>query len=830
MNNKKINQWCARFGMNIIIKYKWIFLVLIVSLLIVGFIGMQKLVTDSSNESFLPENDETVVQNDRFKEIFGNEEFVFVFIETENVFDHNVLTYIRTLSEDLDKNLPFGKEVVSLTDIEYVEASEDALTIDDLIGEEIPRDEETLREIKEKTMSKKIYVDRIISRDGKKTGIAVSFERIPGVVYIPYRKGFSALGQLDGPPEQVIMRKDIFTKKEAGQQENRRFTEVRDPRKLIGPALKVILDRHQTDAYKVIATGIPVVDFEAERIISIEGQKFGLVALVVSIVLLVVIFRSFTAVIAPFFVLIATLVILYGAMGWLGIPMTMTGMIITPLILVISVSYSIHVINHFQHHFRSKGKRKEAVRYAFRHSAWPCFLTAVTTAIGFASFMVVPIKPIREMGIACSAGVFITYFLVIIVVPSFFSLGRDKSILENSPGVKGIWNNQPFRSFFTRWADFVIGHSNVVAIVSVILLIMAVVFSFNSRVETDTMEMMGENVKFVKDMKYITERLGGIYSFEVFIELPEPGMAKDPGVLRALERIAAHTGKWESVKHLSSINDIIKDLNMTMNNNDPRFYSIPGKPDLVAQYLLLYEMSGGENAEDWVDYDYQRLRLSVQVSDVSSSAEEKFLEIKKIARANLPEGTTINIVGDVPILMKMLNMIAFGQIKSIFVAFVVITLVMVSILKSIRVGLLSMVPNILPVILVGGAMGLFDLPIDMMTIMIAPMIIGIAVDDTVHYIIHFKQEIETTDSYPAANRGTFSKVGRAIFFTSVILSIGFSILGLSVVKSLLHMAVLSGVGIISALVADLFITPVLFVHLKPFRPWARGEVKENVEL
>jgi predicted RND superfamily exporter protein len=232
-------------------------------------------------------------------------------------------------------------------------------------------------------------------------------------------------------------------------------------------------------------------------------------------------------------------------------------------------------------------------------------------------------------------------------------------------------------------------------------------------------------------------------------------------------------------------------------------------------------MSGGENAEDWVDYDYQRLRLSVQISDVSSSVEEKFREIKKLAKAILPRKTNINIVGDVPILMKMFNMIAFGQIKSIFVAFVVITLVMILILKSIRVGLLSMVPNIIPIILVGGAMGLFNLPIDMMTILIVPMIIGIAVDDTVHYIIHFKQEIETTESYPSANRGTFSKVGRAIFLTSVILSIGFTILGLSVVKSMLHMAVLSAVGIISALGADLFITPILFVYFKPFRSPAR---------
>jgi predicted RND superfamily exporter protein len=502
MDNEKINLWCSRFGMNVIIKYKWIFFVLIILLLVVGFNGMQNLVTDSSNESFLPENDETVVQNDRFKEIFGNEEFVFVFIETDNVFDHRVLTYIRTLSEDLEENLPFVKEVVSLTDIEYVEATEDALKIDDLIGEKIPRDEKTLQAIKQKVMSKKIYVDRIISKDGKKTGIAISFERIPDIVYIPYRKNFAALDQMDEPPEDIIMRKDIYREKEANQQKDRRFTKVRDPRKLIGPALNTILRRHKTDRYNVIATGVPVIDFEAEWIISTEGTKFGLVALVVSIILLIVIFRSFTAVIAPFLVLCATLVILYGIMGFMGVPITMTSLIITPLILVISVSYSIHVINHFQHHFRRSGDRKGAVRYAFQHSTWPCFLTAVTTAIGFTSFIIVPIKPIREMGITCAVGVFIAYFLVMIIIPGFFSLGRNKVVVKNNPGPKGTGRYKPAKSFVTRWADFVIGHSKVVGIVSLVILVVALGFSFGVRVETDTTEMLGENVDFVKNCKY----------------------------------------------------------------------------------------------------------------------------------------------------------------------------------------------------------------------------------------------------------------------------------------------------------------------------------------
>lgn len=823
MTNEKINQWAAHVGMSIIIKYKWLFFLLIVLLVIFGAIGAQKIEVETSNESFMPENDPTIIENNRFKEIFGNEDFVFIFIEAEDVFDYEVLTYIRAVTNDLKKNLPFAKDVLSLTNVEYIDAKDDVLKIDHLIGEQIPHDKASLREIKEKTLSKKAYVNRIVSKNAKYTGIAVNLKRLPDRVYIPFRENFTPTDQANWPAEEIIMRKDIKSEEEARAHPDIKLTKVTDPMKLIVPALKVIMARHQPKAknINVMAAGIPVIDFEGEVILGGEMGKFGGLALLAAIIILIVVFRSFRALIGPLLVLIATIIILFGILGWLQVPFSMAGMIIIPLLLAISVSYSIHVINHFQHHFRMTGKRKESVNYTFENATWPCFLTALTTALGFASFAVVPVKPLRDVGIACAVGVFLTYFLVMILVPAFFSFGKDKS--PKNPKTGGLGPQKNTTSWPSRWADFVVKHSFIVAVISVIVVALSIVYATKARVDTDAFEMMGDKIQYVKEGKYIAERLGGHYSFELLVELPQQGMAKDPKVLSAVNKVTQYLSTWEATSVISSVNDVIKDINMTMHNNDENYYTIPESKELIAQYLLLYEMSGGESLEDWVDLKYRFLRLSVLVNEHSSAFEKEFSQIKTLAEDLLPPGTKVTVVGDVPILFKMVNMVSYGQIKSIFAAFIMIALVMILFVRSLKAGIISMIPNILPVLVVFGLMGIFDLPLDSLTFIVAPMIIGIAVDDTVHYIIHFKQEFHKKDSLLEANRETFVKVGRAIFFTSVILAVAFSIMGLSVVRSMTHMAILSAAGILAALAADLFLTPVLFVHLKLFKTREKGK-------
>jgi len=547
LSGEQINKLCARIGTGVIIRFRYLFLGFVILSLVFGYLGMDRLVFDSSNESLFPETDDLIIQNNHFQDVFGNEEFVFILVESENVFSHKTLHHIRSLCEDLRENLPFVDEVTSLTGIEYIEATGDTLEVKDLVEEEIPTEFSALEDIRRRAMTKPIYMDRILSRDGTKTGILVGLKRLPEHVYLPVGKNFSPLDQADWPPESVIMADRVHTSEPPQKERDKTLEKVADPRKLISPALSVILDRHRHEEIVTTAVGMPILDYEIDRTTERESMKFGLIALVVSVALMLALFRSMSGVVGPFLVVLTTLVVLHGLMGWIGFPVTLVSTVVSILILVISVSYSIHVINHLQAGFFQTGSRVQSLDYAYFHAAWPCFVTALTTSLGFASFLFVPIRPVREMGILCSIGVFITYLLVMILVPIVFSFGRDREARQ-SPGREMRRDRA-----MTRWADLVTRRPVALGLVSLACVAVLLVYTSRIRVDTDFLNTLGDRVAFVRDAKRIIDRLGGLYSYEVMIITQEDGMAKDPKVLEAVEAVTQEINGWSSTAVTTSV-------------------------------------------------------------------------------------------------------------------------------------------------------------------------------------------------------------------------------------------------------------------------------------
>ncbi|MCG8570646.1 MAG: MMPL family transporter [Spirochaetes bacterium] len=823
MKNHRMNDWFEQFGTKILIRFRWLVLLIIFLLLFMGFLGTKKITMDSSNESFFAENDETIALNNYFKEIFGSEEFVFILIEANDVFSPDVLAYIRQLSNDIEKRLPFVKEVTSLTSIEFTEAIDDELIIEDLIGSRIPHDLTKLETIRKKALSKELFINRLLTEDCQHTGIIVNFERIPEHVWLKVNKNFSPVDQANWPAEKIILADNILSEQDLEAQPD--LSKIADARKLIAPALEVILQQNTNPDINVYPTGLPVLDYGADKIILAEGGRIGLIALVIAVLFLTLIFRNPVSVIAPVIVVIATLVSIFGICGWFGITMNLTSIVIVPLILVISVSYSVHVINHYRYGLLLKGDQYSALAYMFAHAGWPCLVTSLTTIIGFASFLLVPIKPIRNMGIICALGVLIAYLLVITLVPIFHSFSKRK---RGSNRVAVAQKTAATDGWMIKLSRFSLKHAAATGMITALLLLL--IGFFTSQVVTDSQmtNMLGKKVDFVKNANYVGETLGSIYSFEFLVELPEPDMAKNPEVLKTLEEISNRIETWEEISLTLSLADMIKDLNKTMNSNQNYYYAIPDNQALIAQYLLLYEMSGGENLTDWVDYDFKTLRLTVQATEFSTTFTNRFEQLVAYGHQNFPEGTQVNVTGDLPIMLKIIKQLSLGQVLSIFIAALVISVFMMVILGSVKAGLLSMIPNLLPIGVISCLMGIFHMSIDLITVMIAPMIIGIAVDDTVHYFIHFQQEYLKTGSYKKANDETFKKVGSALIFTSVIISSGFLVFSFSNIASLKNMAFLSAAGILTALVADLLITPAIFVFTRPFKKQSNFKQKRKL--
>jgi predicted RND superfamily exporter protein len=302
------------------------------------------------------------------------------------------------------------------------------------------------------------------------------------------------------------------------------------------------------------------------------------------------------------------------------------------------------------------------------------------------------------------------------------------------------------------------------------------------------------------------------------VEFPELDQAKDPVNLKNLKLLATEVQSFPLTKRVTSLVDILEDLNQVLNDGEPVYYRIPDTREQIAQTLLLYENAGGAEAEKWVDYDYQRLRLQIEVDDYDSAEIMREMETIRKRATGLFPGANIILTGSLPQFTAMMDYITWGQVYSLLSALAVIAVLLAASFGSIRIGLIAMIPNAAPTLAVGGLMGFAGIPLDMMTVTIMPMLLGLAVDDTIHFINHSSMEFTRTGNYTESMRRTFTSVGKAIFLTTLILMLAFAAYITSDMNVFKHMGILIGIGVMAAMLADYYATPALLYILRAFGP------------
>jgi predicted RND superfamily exporter protein len=291
-------------------------------------------------------------------------------------------------------------------------------------------------------------------------------------------------------------------------------------------------------------------------------------------------------------------------------------------------------------------------------------------------------------------------------------------------------------------------------------------------------------------------------------------------VLREIKRIEAFAGDndW-LVRKTYSIVDILEDLNQAFHEGDPAWHVLPESRELVAQYLLLYEMSGGEEAQQYVSADYRRASLELRLRLAMTSDTAELVERIDAELAARPvEASVLSMTGIGALWLKLLDYIVSSQIQGFLLAFTAIALMMIVTFRSFTVGMISMLPNLAPVLLTLGAMGWLGIPLDYNKITIAAVAIGIAVDDTIHMVLRYRHEFEVHGNYERALDAAIEDVGRALVITSVALVAGFLVLLLSVLHAQAVYGILLATTIVTALVADFLLMPVLILTFHPFGP------------
>jgi hypothetical protein len=570
---------------------------------------------------------------------------------------------------------------------------------------------------------------------------------------------------------------------------------------------------------------MPVLASDKMDFFKNEMKRTMGLSLLVSFIVLSLALRTIRGVMISVIVAFSSVLIAYGIQGLLGISIDIS-IVVIPIYLgiAVSIAYAIHMFYFFDKKFAENGKRRAAIRYAIRETGWPILFTALTTIAALMSFLFVDVKPVRWIGMATSLLVLVILILVIVMIPTFLCFGRDKP--SDKTGRRARRVNRRLEAVMDYLAVAVMRHPKVLVAGFVMVVAVAAIGFCNFEVSFDIRKSMGMGVSYVKRLDHVSHSaVGSMYSYNLVVTFPDNRMALEPENMEKFDNLIREAETYRLTKRTKSVVEIIKDMYQVLNADDPAFYRIPETRQMIAQILLLYENAGGKEADKWMDYEYKRLRMEVELEDYNSrETKRELICLEKTAKSMFPDAD-ISLAGSVAQFTIMQDVLSRGQIISFFTALVVISIMMMIVFGSIKTGMIAMIPNITPALLAGGLMGWTDVPLDMMTITIMPMLLGLAVDDTIHFINHAKLEFERTGSYHTSLRRTFAAIGIPLLFTTLIITANFSVYMTSVANVYVNMGLVTGVGLITALLADYLVTPVLLVRTRAFSESIQKEKK-----
>lgn len=777
MKLESINNQFAKMA-TFLINHRISIFIFFIAILGVSFIGTKKIIFETSWDSYFVEDDPMLIQTDKFKEIFGNDYYVAVLAECDSLFTPQNLTLVRELSNELRDSLSYSEgKVTSLTDVEYMLGTEEGMEIIQIVPENIPTDSAGLATIKARISAKPELTKNLISQDGRFAWI---------------------LAKLRPFPEDSVWKAEGKVA----------------PDMQTGEETRHIIEKEKYAALHLKATGMPYLSYEKMQFVGKEMGRIMIIAIIFAIIVMIIVTHSLRGVVAPLFSTFAGLLITFGIAGYTGLYMDSTTIMI-PVILAfaVSIAYNIHLYSFFRKEMLLHGKRKKAVIHSVRETGWSILFSGLTTIVALLSFLSVMLKPIRFVGIHSAISVLFILLSVLIISPILLSFGKDKK-----PNSKVLEHGETrFSMLMERMGHFVLAHPRPILSIFILLSIISIFGIFKVEPAFDVERTVGRKVDYVNKLLYLSNtELGSLYSYDITIEFNEQDEAKQVENLKKLEKMTQLVENYPLTKRTTSILNILKDLNCTLNENKTEFYKIPENENEIAQLLLLYENAGGSEAGYWIDYEYKYLRLMVEINSYNSNeVEQELADITQKTQAMFPNAK-VTAVGSLPQFTTMMQYLVKGQLSSFLVSIIIVSVLIMIAFGSIRTGLIGMIPNITPAIFVGGYIGWAGIPLDMMMATLIPMLIGLSVDDTIHFINHGHLEYERSGRYRHAIFRTFRTTGPALVMTTLIMSVTFSGFMTSSSIQIFNFGFITIIGMVSALLSDLFITPILFQYFHIF--------------
>jgi predicted RND superfamily exporter protein len=755
-------------------------------------VHLPKVELDTSTESYLLDGDPVRVAYDEMREQFGRDQIVLIALEPTNIFDAEFLEYLRTLHEALEEETPHLERLTSLINVRSVVGRGEELIVGDLL-EETPTGAAGLEALRQKVMSTPSYVGGVISHDATIASIIVETD------------AYSSLGEFDAL--------DGFDDDASGEEEAERVFITPAENSALVEAVKAIVDAHRRPDVKIYISGSAMLTHEVSTAMQREVPIFLGASLLVIAVALFVLFRRIGPCVVALSVVVLSMLGTVGTVGALGNPMSILSQILPSFLLAVGVGYSVHLFAIYFQRLDGGDSDLASLAEALRHSGPPIMMTALTTIAGLASFLAAEMPPIREFGKAGMIGVAWTLALNLTLLPALICILPMKARPRSAGGAATnrlmMWIGMT--SAHNPWKA--VGFASVLAIASL-------ASATQLTASNNPIKYLAPDNTFRQDFEYLDEKLGASMSLELHIDAKVENGLYEPDTLNRLDELGAYVAEFEHNGHVlgktTSVVDIAKETHQALNRNDPSYYAIPQQRKLIAQELLLFENSGADDVERLVDSQFRKARYSISTrfedGNVMAGVAQK---IQTDVEPIMGPGVEVVVTGASTLIGRAVAATSISLMRTYAVAFAVITPLMMLLIGSLRAGLVSMAPNVLPIALTLGLMPLISIPLDLFTMMVGCISIGLAVDDTVHLIHGFRARLaEVGDPYLAIEQA-LSTTGRALLFTSVVLSIGFLVLTMSAMTNLASLGLLVAFSVTAAFVLDIIVTPALLILVTP---------------
>jgi len=771
---------------HILLRYRWLAIgITILATLALGSGGRFLVFTNDYRVFFGPDNPQ-LVAFDQLQETYTKSDNLFIMLEPKSgtVFDTASMEAIVDAT-DRAWQVPYSIRVDSISNFQHTRAEGDDMFVEELIEDPEFLESADIDRIKSIALDQPQLVNKLLSPDTKVTGINITVE-------------------LPAPLTEADM---VLTPEERAE---------KDPNIALGVAMnftREMVAELEAD-YPDISfqtTGIVAMNQAFPEAIAADAKSLLPMAFLVVIVGVILFLRNFWAMVGTVIVVLFSIMLAMGTAGWLGILLTPPAASAPTVILTLAVADCVHLLVTLLQNMRDKMDKNEAIVESLRVNFTPIFLTSITTAIGFLSMNFSDSPPFHDLGNIVALGVGYAFILAVFFLPALMSVLPVKAKARATSK----------STLMDRFANLVIAQQKLLLWGMAIIMIGFSILAPKNELNDVFVNYFDTSVPFRVATDDVTDKLSGLYIMEYDLDSGEEGGVGKPEFLRDVEKFERYVETLEGVQHVSSITETMRRLNRSMHGDEDEYYKLPSERELSAQYLLFYEMSlpSGLDLNNQINQDKSKTRMSVTMETRSTQQVLEFeAQTMKWMQENTPAIATVT-TGATSMFTHISMRNIISMLSGTAVALILISLILLFALRSVKFGLISLIPNIIPALMGFGVWSLLVGEVSLAVSVVVAMTLGIVVDDTIHYLSKYlRARRERGMSPEEAVRYAFNTVGVALVVTTIVLAFGFMVLAQSNFLLNSQMGLMTAITIVIALIVDFTFLPAFLMWIDKDKP------------